>query len=41
MLSRVTGLGATSRSWTAAEKMDRRSATRSRSVPGERTWIGG
>ena len=37
-LSRVTGLDATSRSWTAAAKMNRGRATRSRSVPGERTW---
>ena len=35
MLGRATGLDVKSRSWTAAEKMDR---TRSRSVPGERTW---
>jgi hypothetical protein len=37
-VNRLTGLDATSRSWTAAAKMDRRSATRSRSVPGERSW---
>ena len=29
---------AMSRSWTAAAKMNHKSATRSRGVPGERTW---